>query len=196
MVSTLPKRRSIDPPVSFAYGNSQKESTARVSTARVALLSEPSQPVAFNYGVSEEARPVRSTPNRDAAARPHLVPIENPNSKRKTRQAPLLVRVNRTLQATLIAMCGLAILGYGFDVAGSHEVGKIQDQVRRLSEANSEASSNLLRQVSYEGIKNAAGSLASNLRVPEDVKIVKEIAAPKINPFKPAKHRLPLLSGY
>jgi hypothetical protein len=194
MVNTLPRRRSEDQPVSFAYGKSQRDSSARVSAARVALLSEPSQPVAFGYGVSEEARPVRSTPNRDANSRPHLVPVESP--KRKTRQAPLLVRVNRTLQAGLIALCGLAILGYGFDVAASHDVGKLQDQVRRLSEANSEASSNLLKQVSYEGIKNAAGVSGSNLRVPEDVKIVKEVQAPKLNPFKPAKHHLPLLSGY
>lgn len=199
MVNTLPRRRaSEDQPVNFAYGKSQRDSSARVSAARVALLSEPSQPVAFGYGVSEEARPVRSTPNRapgrDSNVRPHLVPIESP--KRKTRQAPLLVRVNRTLQASLIALCGLAILGYGFDVAASHDVGKLQDQVRRLSEANSEQSSNLLKQVSYEGIKSAAGGSGLNLRVPEDVKIVKEVQAPKINPFKPAKHHLPLMSGY
>lgn len=204
MVNTLPRRRvSEDQPVSFAYGKSQSnDSAARVSVARVALIDnmQPVQtyPVAFGYGDSsavvapDSPRPVRATPNR-TAQRPHLVPLEAP--KRNPRKAPLLVRVNRALQATLIAMCGLAILGYGFDVSSSSEVGKAQDQVRRLSEQNSEQSSNLLKRVSYQDIQ-ASVTGSTGLRVPEEVKIVKEVTAPKLTVFKPAKHQLPLMASY
>ncbi len=200
MVNTLSRRRvNEDQPVSFAYGKSQNDlnSAARVSTARVALVENlqttTTYPVAFgNINQNDNlSRPVRSTPA--PAQRPHLVPIESP--QRKTRRAPLLVRVNRTLQAGLIALCGLAILGYGMDVDASSKVSKVQDQVRRLSEQNSEQSSNLLKRVSYQDIQNSVTG-STGLRVPEEVKIVKEVNAPKLNPFKPARHQLPLLSGY
>jgi len=196
MVNTLPRRRvNEEQPVSFAYGRSHNDSAARVSVARVALVENmqpaTTYPVAFGY--SQNQASVRSTPAPSRTARPHLVPIESP--KRKTRKAPFLVRVNRTLQASLIALCGLAILGYGFDVSSSSEVGKVQDQVRRLSEQNSEQSYDLLKRVSYQDIQ-ASVTGSTGLRVPEEVKIVKELTAPKLNPFKPAKHQLPLMPGY
>lgn len=199
MVNTLPRRRvNEEQPVSFAYGRSHNDSAARVSVARVALVdnAQPATtyPVALGYGQSQSA-PVQSPVVAPAPSRgrPHLVPIEAP--KRKTRKAPFLVRVNRTLQASLIALCGLAILGYGFDVSSSSEVGKVQDQVRRLSEQNSEQSYDLLKRVSYQDIQ-ASVTGSTGLRVPEEVKIVKEVTAPKLNPFKPAKHQLPLMPGY
>ncbi len=196
MVNTLPRRVNEEQPVSFAYGRSHNDSAARVSVARVALVENmqpaTTYPVAFGYS-QNQAAPVRSTPAPSRTARPHLVPIESP--KRKTRKAPFLVRVNRTLQASLIALCGLAILGYGFDVSSSSEVGKVQDQVRRLSEQNSEQSYDLLKRVSYQDIQ-ASVTGSTGLRVPEEVKIVKEVTAPKLNPFKPAKHQLPLMPGY
>ncbi|MBP9092830.1 hypothetical protein KBI23_17535 [bacterium] len=198
MVSTLPRRVYEEQPVSFAYGKSHNEPAARVSVARVALVENmqpaTTYPVAFGYNQNQSAPSVvRATPAPARTARPHLVPIEAP--KRKTRKAPFLVRVNRTLQASLIALCGLAILGYGFDVSSSSEVGKVQDQVRRLSEQNSEQSYDLLKRVSYQDIQ-ASVTGSTGLRVPEEVKIVKEVTPPKLNPFKPAKHQLPLMPGY
>ncbi|CAN5435606.1 hypothetical protein BH11CYA1_BH11CYA1_36150 [soil metagenome] len=197
MVNTLPRRRvNEDQPVSFAYGKSNNDSAARVSVARVALVENmqpaTTYPVAFGYGQSQSAQVAVQAP-APSRGRPHLVPIEAP--KRKTRKAPFLVRVNRTLQASLIALCGLAILGYGFDVSSSSEVSKVQDQVRRLSEQNSEQSYDLLKRVSYQDIQ-ASVTGSTGLRVPEEVKIVKEVTAPKLNPFKPAKHQLPLMPGY
>ena len=198
MVNALPRRINEEKPVSFAYGRSHNDSAARVSVARVALVENmqpaTTYPVAFGYSQNQSApSTVRATPAPSRTARPHLVPIEAP--KRKTRKAPFLVRVNRTLQASLIALCGLAILGYGFDVSSSSEVGKVQDQVRRLSEQNSEQSYDLLKRVSYQDIQ-ASVTGSTGLRVPEEVKIVKEVTAPKLNPFKPAKHQLPLMPGY
>jgi len=171
------------------------------SSSRVALVDSAalknamgghpgSFPVAFNETVlngSAVRQPVQ------APSRPHLVPVEAP--QRKARKAPAMVRVNRALQATLIAMCGIAILGYGYDVAATHEVGKQQDQVRRINEQNAEYSANMLKAVSYDGIQNSASGQTA-LVVPEDVKIVPEVTAPKLKPFKAAKYHLPLMSGY
>ncbi|MBS1990495.1 MAG: hypothetical protein JSS86_17310 [Cyanobacteria bacterium SZAS LIN-2] len=200
MVSTLSRNRvREDLPVSFANQRSQRVSTT--SAARVALVDSASlksamgsYPVAFANASSQpvlDGSAVRQP--MQAPARPHLVPVEAP--ARKTRKAPLLVRANRALQASLIALCGIAILGYGYDVASTHDVGKQQDQVRRINEQNAELSANMLKQVSYAGIQNSVhGHVA--LVVPEDVKIVAEVAAPKLKTFKPAKYHLPLLSGY
>ena len=127
--------------------------------------------------------------------KPRLVTVEQRDAKRQQRKTPVLVQVNRALQAALIAMCGVAILGYGFDVADSNKVGKAQEQVRRLSEQNSELSSNLLKVVSYQGLQDGLVG-KSGLRVPEEVKIVPEVSAPKLIVFKPAKHHLPLMSSY
>lgn len=206
MVSTLSRRR---------LREEQPTSNASNQTvARVALVGNAparrSAPVAFEYATAnssenhnhsaneslrvDTARLVRTSPVRTTGpARPHLVPIESP--KRHTRKAPLLVRVNRVLQGSLIALCGLAILGYGFDVHDTHQVGRLQDQVRRLSEENSERAADLLKKVSYQDIQNSVVAHTS-LRVPEEVKIVKEVPAPKLKTVKAARHHLPLMAGY
>lgn len=124
---------------------------------------------------------------------PHLAPVVVPS--RKSRRAPLLVKVNRALKTTLIALCGVAVLGYGLDVAASHDVGKMQEQARRLSEQNTELSAQLLRVISFQGIADSALG-RFGLRVPEQVIIVKEVQPYPLVPFQPQKHHLPLLSGY
>ena len=124
---------------------------------------------------------------------PHTRPVAVP--ARKSRQAPFLVRVNRGLRAILVALCGVAILGYGLDVAASNDVGKLQEQARRLSEQNTELSAQLLRVISFQGIQdNALGRFG--LRVPEQVMIVKEVQPYPLVQFQPQKHHLPLLPGY
>lgn len=206
MVSTLSRRRLREEQSSSLASNQ--------TVARVALVDNApprrSAPVAFQYAsanssenhnnsVSETlrvdtARLVRTTPVRtNNPARPHLVPIETP--KRQTRKEPFLVKVNRILQGSLIALCGLAILGYGHDVHATHQVGRLQDQVRRLSEQNSELSTELLKKVSYQDIQNSVAAHTS-LRVPEEVKIVKEVPAPKLKTVKAARYHLPLMSGF
>ncbi len=64
-----------------------------------------------------------------------------------------------------------------------------------ISEQNAEYSARLLRAVSYDGIQNSVQG-HSALVVPEDVKIVPEVSAPKLKAFKAAKYHLPLMSGY
>ena len=200
MVSTLSRNRlREDMPVSFASEKSQRVSTA--SAPRVALVDSASfksamgtRPVSFPVAFEDSllnGSAVRQP--LQAPARPHLVPVEAP--QRKARKSPVLVKVNRAFQATLIALCGIAILGYGYDVAATHDVGKQQDQVRRISEQNAEYSARLLRTVSYDGIQNSVAG-HKTLVVPEDVKIVPEVSPPKLKPFKAAKDHLPLMSGY
>lgn len=121
--------------------------------------------------------------------RPVLVP------ERKNRRAHLMVRINRALRAVLIALCGLAILGYGLDVAASNDVGKLQEQARRLSEQNTELSAQLLRVISFQGIQDSVLG-RFGLRVPEQVLIVKEVLPYSMVPFQPQKHHLPLIAGY
>ena len=121
--------------------------------------------------------------------RPYVVPA------RKSRKAPLLSRVNRALRTVLIAMCGMAILGYGLDVAASNDVGKLQEQARRLSEQNTELSAQLLRVISFQGIQDSALG-RFGLRVPEQVLIVKEVQPYPLVRFEAQKHHLPLLAGY
>jgi len=121
--------------------------------------------------------------------RPVLVP------SRSTRQAPLLVRMNRALRAVLIALCGLAILGYGLDVAASNDVSKLQEQARRLGEQNTELSAQLLRVISFQGIQDSVLG-RFGLRVPEQVVIVKEVQPYPLVKFEPQKQHLPLMSGY
>ncbi|HMW89784.1 MAG TPA: hypothetical protein PKC93_10165 [Candidatus Obscuribacter sp.] len=203
MVSTQ-RRRVNDEPVSLSYDT--RSSAARV--ARVSLVTEtrresaPVAPVAFDYSEprSDSARVVKNSsvqavaPGRQQQqeARPYLVPLESP---KKGRRVPVLVRINRTLQAGLIALCGLAIFAYGMNVNDSHNVGKLQEQVRRLSEQNSELSNRVLKEVSYQGISENV-SKHKGLVVPEVVKICKEVPAPKLSMVKAAKHHLPLMSGY
>jgi hypothetical protein len=121
--------------------------------------------------------------------RPYVVPA------RKNRKAPLLSRINRALRTVLIAMCGMAILGYGLDVAASNDVGKLQEQARRLSEQNTELSAQLLRVISFQGIQDSALG-RFGLRVPEQVLIVKEVQPYPLVRFEAQKHHLPLLAGY
>jgi hypothetical protein len=121
--------------------------------------------------------------------RPYVVPA------RKNRKAPLLSRVNRALRTVLVGMCGLAILGYGLDVAASNDVGKLQEQARRLSEQNTELSAQLLRVISFQGIQDSALG-RFGLRVPEQVMIVKEVQPYPLVRFEAQKHHLPLLAGY
>lgn len=111
------------------------------------------------------------------------------------REVPILVKTNRVLRALLIGCCGLALLGYGLDVAFSADVSKLQEQARRLSEQNTELSAQLLRAISFQGIQaNVVGR--AGLRVPEHVLIVKEVKPLPVKPYKARKHYLPLLSGY
>ncbi|PZM82775.1 MAG: hypothetical protein DKT66_12350 [Candidatus Melainabacteria bacterium] len=128
-------------------------------------------------------------------ARPHLVPVSAPSQDRDSRKAPLVVRLNQVLRTSLIAFCGIAILGYGLDVARTNDVTRLQEQARRLSEQNSELSAQLLRAISFEGIQDSVVG-RHGLQVPEQVLIVKEVAAPKMVTFKANKHSLPILSGY
>lgn len=114
------------------------------------------------------------------------------NSK---RSLPLIVRVNRLLRTILVTFCGLALLGYGLDVASSSEVAKLQEQARRLSEQNTELSAQLLRVISFQGIQASVVGRAG-LRVPEHVVIVKEAQPPVVRPFRANKHYLPLMAGY
>lgn len=111
------------------------------------------------------------------------------------RQTPILVKINRVLRAILVACCGLAILGYGLDVAASAEVSKLQEQARRLGEQNTELSAQLLRAISFQGIQASVVGRAG-LRVPERVIIAKEVKPLYVKPFRARKHYLPLMSGY
>jgi hypothetical protein len=89
----------------------------------------------------------------------------------------------------------MAILGYGLDVAASNDVGKLQEQARRLSEQNTELSAQLLRVISFQGIQDSALG-RFGLRVPEQVLIVKEVQPYPLVRFEAQKHHLPLLAGY
>ncbi len=146
----------------------------------------------IEYTQKTSARPASAAtvaPARRSPVRPVLVPI------RKSRTAPLVVRINRALRTVLVALCGVAILGYGLDVAASHDVGKLQEQARRLSEQNTELSAQLLRVISFQGIQDSVPG-RSGLRVPEQVMILKEVTPDPLVQFAPQKHHLPLLAGY
>lgn len=124
---------------------------------------------------------------------PHALPEWTPQIH--ARRVPVLVRANRLLRSLLVTFCGVALLGYGLDVAASSEVAKLQEQARRLSEQNTELSAQLLHAISFQGIQaNVVGN--SGLRVPEQVVIVKEVQPPLVPPFKPNKYYLPVMSGY
>ena len=112
-----------------------------------------------------------------------------------TRHAPFLVKINKVLRAVLIACCGLALLGYGLDVAASNDVSKLQEQARRLSEQNTELSAQLLRAISFQGIQaNVVGR--AGLRIAERVIIAQEVKPNAVQKYKTRKHYLPLQSGY
>ena len=124
---------------------------------------------------------------------PHLVPVETP--RKSSRNFPFLVRINKCLQTTLVALCGFAICAYGLDVVVSHDVGKLQGQARTLSEQNSELSAQLLKSISYGELKDSVVG-RFGLRVPDHVHIVKKLDAPEPVSFKSHKHDLPMMSGY
>jgi hypothetical protein len=133
---------------------------------------------------------VSSTQRSDVA---NSLPDWTPRSN--ARQTPVLVKVNRVLRAILVACCGLALLGYGLDVAASAEVSKLQEQARRLGEQNTELSAQLLRAISFQGIQASVVGRAG-LRVPERVIIAKEVKPLFVKQFRSRKHFLPLMSGY
>jgi hypothetical protein len=112
-----------------------------------------------------------------------------------SRHVPLLVKINRILRACLIGCCGIALLGYGLDVAATSELTKLHEQARRLSEQNTELSAELLRAISFQGIQaNVLGR--AGLRVPERVIIAPEMKPLAVQECKPRRHFLPLMSGY
>jgi hypothetical protein len=128
-----------------------------------------------------------------AVSRAHHTGLVTPVGNR--RKASLIVRMNRILRTLLLGLCGVAVLGYGLNVAASNEVGKLQEQAGRLNEQNTELSAQLLKVISFQGIQdNELGRFG--LRVPEHVVIVKDLKPPLPAPFRPDKQPLPLMSGY
>jgi hypothetical protein len=121
--------------------------------------------------------------------------VPNILPERNRGKVPFVVRANRLLRTTLIALCGLAILGYGLDVKASNDVGRLQDAARRLNEQNTELSAQLLRVISFQGIQDSVLG-RSGLRVPEQVMIIKEVAPYPLAQFETGKYHLPLMAGY
>lgn len=176
--------------VSFTNNRVQRNTTGASTTQTpVGPATRGTWPVAF----SDNTVAAQVMPQPVPAAKPHLVPVETPSTK--TRKQPALIKVNRALQAVLIALCGIAICVYGLDVVVSHDVGKLQDQARRTSEQNSELSAQLLKSISYGEIQESVVG-RFGLRVPEQVLIIKEQAPPPAIAYKMHKHHLPLMSGY
>lgn len=163
----------------------------------------PSQTVAQNAGPKTITLPISTlqgnavpAPVQQPNQKPHLVPEDQGKDKRKSsRRLPFLVRANKAIQTVLVALCGVAICSYGLDVVVSHDVSKLQEQARRLSEQNSELSAQLLKSISYGELQDSVVG-RFGLRVPDHVLIVKELPAPEAPAFKPHRHNLPLMSGY
>jgi hypothetical protein len=183
MASTLTKRELSE---EILFGSAEakaREQLVKSSRQHSAGLNVVSLP---EFHGRDELSPRRSI----------LEPVAPPTvPARSTRKAPLTVHVNRILQTTLFGMCGLAILGYGLDVAITHDVTGQQEQVRRLSEENSELSAKLLKLVGYDSLQKS-GAARLGLRAPEQVLIQPEISVPKVKAFKPSRNHLPLMSGY
>jgi hypothetical protein len=193
MQSTLSVRRLAEDELDTYM---QRSSSGHATHSAVALptFSKP-HVVSDNYGqTAVKSGGVRFHVNPSTSpSRPQLVPSIVPTPK--GRRTPLVVRANRALRTVLIALCGVAIVGYGLDVAASHDVSKLQDQARRLNEQNSELSAQLLKAISYQGIQeNVLGRFG--LHTAEHVVVVKEVAPPKLPTFKLNKHHLPVMSGY
>lgn len=136
---------------------------------------------------------VAQTPQVETTAQFKELPDWTPRVH--NRHVPLLAKVNRVLRATLIACCGMALLGYGLDVAATAEVSKLQEEARRLSEQNTELSAQLLRAISFQGIQSSVVG-RTGLRAPEHVIIAQEVKPHAVPEYKPRKHFLPLMSGY
>jgi len=199
MPSTLSIRRIREEDIESYASGSVFPSASNVSLPN---FNRSSQNVA-EHPVIRHARngavaPKASKPNAGQQfhvqpARPTLVPSAVPS--RQNRRAPLVVRANRALRTVLVAFCGIAIVGYGLDVAASNDVGRAQEQSRRLNEQNTELSAQLLRAISFQGIQdNVLGRFG--LRVPEQVIIAAEVKPPAVPSFKASKHHLPIMSGY
>jgi len=136
----------------------------------------------------------KSTSGKWQSFNPAEVDEERPSFK-----IPLLFRANRLLQVGLIVLSTIAIAAYSLDVITSHNLTLMQEQARRLGEQNCELSAKLLKSISFQGIQESVlGQRASqcNLRVPEEVLVAAEVTPVKIEPFRPSKHHLPLMSGY
>jgi hypothetical protein len=194
MPSTLSSRRiSYREIESYARNNSHQETTKveLPSFSRTHVADKP------RHARLAVAAPQVASPNVAPIQRPQVVPSTVPQQspQPKDRRAPLVVRVNRALRTVLVAFCGLAIVGYGFDVASSNDVGKLQDQARRLNEQNSELSAQLLKAISYEGIQDRVVG-RFGLHVPEQVLIAKEVAPPEVPQFEPTKHHFPIMTGF
>jgi len=133
---------------------------------------------------------------------PPAAPSSAPaNPIRSTFRVPLPIHVNRLLQVGLVALCTLAMLAYSLDVIISHDVMLRQEKARRLGEQNAELSARLLKSISFQDIQESVlgqsiGPANLNLHVADEVLIAREVPPVKITSFKPAKHHLPLLSGY
>lgn len=160
-----------------------------VNVAKSDLRDEPKS----STGLYPPVALVQPSANGRFAGKVELQALESQSLK--TRHVPLVVRANRAMRTVLIGLCGLAILGYGLDVAASNDVGKMQEQARRLSEQNTELSAQLLRVISFQGIADSMHGRCG-LRVPDQVMIVKEVQPYPLSAFEPAKHHLPVLSGY
>jgi hypothetical protein len=189
MQSTLSIRRIAEDELD-TYMQGSPAGHATHSAVALPTFSKP-HVVSDNYG--QTAVQTKGVQLQASHARPQLVPPIVPVTK--GRRAPLVVLANRALRTVLVALCGVAIVGYGLDVAASHDVSKLQDQARRLNEQNSELSAQLLTAISYQGIQeNALGRFG--LHTAEHVALVKEVAPPKLPTFKPNKHHLPVMPGY
>jgi hypothetical protein len=173
----------------YLHGGATKAATPGVVLPTFSRTNQrPPDKARPMHAVSIASRTIHVAPTR-----PQLVPQIVPTPK--GRRTPLVVRANRALRTVLVALCGVAILGYGLDVAASHDVGKLQDQARRLNEQNSELSAQLLKAISYQGIQeNVLGKFG--LHTAEHVIVVKEAPPPKVPVFKPNKHGLPVMAGF
>jgi hypothetical protein len=177
----------------YLHGGASKVATNGVVLPTFSRTTQRAADKQQRHARPQHAASVASRTIHVAPTRPQLVPQIVPTPK--GRRTPLVVRANRALRTVLVALCGVAILGYGLDVASSHDVGKLQDQARRLNEQNSELSAQLLKAISYQGIQeNVLGKFG--LHTAEHVIVVKEAPPPKVPVFKPNKHGLPVMAGF
>lgn len=191
MPSTLSSRK-----ISYYEMESYARSHAQQAASRVDLPNFNKPRTTDKVRHSHLAVAAPAAPRRHHAApahRPQVAPNTVP--QRQSRRAPLVVRINRALRTVLVAACGLAIVGYGFDVASSNDVGKLQEQARRLNEQNSELSAQLLKAISFQGIQESVLG-RFGLRVPEQVLIVNEVTPPPVPKFESSRHHFPIMSGY
>ena len=199
MPSSLSVRQIKEEDIESYISSNASESASKVSLPSFARSSQRlSQGPAVRHsrpqaqaGKAANIKSVRYSHLQPAgpAVAPSAVPA------RQTRQIPLLVRVNRILRTSLVAFCGIAIVGYGLDVAASSDVGKMQEQARRLNEQNSELSAQLLRAISFQGIQDSVVG-RFGLRVPDQVVVAHEVTPPAVPDFNAARHKLPIMSGY